>query len=137
MQAVRYAYAVVAVVFVAAIAYQVFLAGLALFAGGTWQSHVDFGYLASMIPVILIPLAWFARAGRRAVWLTIIALVVTQVQTFLPLAREAVPWIAALHPVNAMIVFGAGIAVARNAVGLARTSAETPASHDVARQEAA
>ena len=136
MQAVRYAYAAVAVVFVAAIAYQVFLAGLALFAGGTWQSHVDFGYLASLIPVILIPLAWFARAGRRAIWLTVVTLVAAQVQTFLPLARESLPWIAALHPLNAMIVFGAGIAVARNAIGLVRP-AESPASHEVAGREAA
>ncbi len=123
MQIVRYAFATVAIAIVLALAYQVFLAGLALFAGGTWQSHVDVGYLVALLPVLLIPLAWFARAGRDTVVLTVILLVVAQVQTFLPLARDGAPWVAALHPVNAMLVLGAAVVVAQRAVGLVRRTA--------------
>jgi hypothetical protein len=123
VQALRYAFAVVAVAVLLALAYQVFLAGLALFAGGTWQSHADFGYLASLLPVLLIPLAWFARAGRGTVILTVVLLVLAQVQTFLPLAADSAAWVAALHPVNALLVFGAAAMVAQRAVALARLAA--------------
>ncbi len=123
MQAARYAFAAIAVAIVLALAYQVFLAGLALFAGGAWQSHADFGYLVSLLPVLLIPLAWFARAGRGTVVLTILLLVLAQVQTFLPLAADGAPWVAALHPVNAMLVFGAAAMVAQRGVSLARRPA--------------
>ena len=119
MQALRYAFAVVAVAVLLALAYQVFLAGLALFARGEWQNHVDFGYLAALLPVLLIPLAWFARAGRGTVVLSVVLLVLAQVQTFLPLAT-GMPWVAALHPVNAMLVFGAAAMIAQRAVALAR-----------------
>jgi hypothetical protein len=119
VQASRYAFAVVALAVLLALAYQVFLAGLALFAGGEWQSHEDFGYLAALLPVLLIPLAWFARAARGTLILTVVLLVLAQVQTFLPLATGA-PWVAALHPVNAMLVFGAAAVVAQRAVALAR-----------------
>ena len=120
MQIVRYAFAAVAVAVVLALAYQVFLAGLVLFAGGSWQSHVDFGYLVSLLPVLLIPLAWFARAGRGTVVMTVLLLVLAQVQTFLPLARGGAPWVAALHPVNALLLFGAAVMVAQRGVALAR-----------------
>jgi hypothetical protein len=123
VQIVRYAFATVAVAVVLALAYQVFLAGMALFAGGTWEDHVGFGYLVALLPVLLIPLAWFARAGRETVALTVVLLVVAQVQTFLPLARDAAPWLAALHPVNAMLVLGVAVVVAQRAVGMARSSA--------------
>jgi hypothetical protein len=120
MQAARYAFAAIAVAVVLALAYQVFLAGLALFAGGSWGSHVDFGYLVALLPVLLIPLAWFARAGRGTLVLSVVLLVLAQVQTFLPLAADDAPWVAALHPVNAMLVFGAAAMVAQRAVTLAR-----------------
>lgn len=122
MQALRYAFAAVALAVVLAVAYQVFLAGLALFAGGSWLTHESFGYLVALLPVLLIPLAWFARVGRGTVILTVVLLVLAQVQTFLPLATGT-PWVAALHPVNAMLVFGAAAMVAQRAVALARLPA--------------
>ena len=123
MQTPRYAFAAVTIGIVLALAYQVLLAGLALFAGGTWQSHVDFGYLVALLPVLLIPLAWFGRAGRTTVVLTVILLVVAQVQTFLPLAQESLPWVAALHPLNATIVLYVAVVLAQRAVALARQPA--------------
>jgi hypothetical protein len=122
VQALRYAFAAVALAVVLAVAYQVFLAGLALFAGGSWLTHESFGYLVALLPVLLIPLAWFARVGRGTVILTVVLLVLAQVQTFLPLATGT-PWVAALHPVNAMLVFGAAAMVAQRAVALARLPA--------------
>jgi mercuric ion transport protein len=137
MQALRYLFLAVAVLFVAGIAYQVFLAGMAVFGAGHWSNHVDFGYFVAMIPALMILTAWLARAGRPTVWLTAITLVAASVQTFLPLFRDDVPWISALHPVNAMVIFGLGVVVARRAWVLARSAAPvTERGTEPARQNA-
>lgn len=127
MRSLRYAFLALAVLFVAGVAYQVFLAGMAVFGAGQWANHVDFGYLVTLVPVLLIVAAWLARAGRQTVWLTVGTLVVAQVQTFLPWFRDDVPWISALHPVNAMVIFGLGVVTARRAWWLARSAAPVPA----------
>lgn len=125
MQPLRYLFLALVVAFVAGVAYQVFLAGMAVFGAGQWANHVDFGYLLTLVPLLLIPIAWLARAGRPTVWLTVVTLVVAQVQTFLPWFRDDVPWISALHPVNAMVIFGLGVVLARRAWALARSEAPT------------
>ncbi len=137
MQTVRYAFLVIAVIFVVGIAYQVFLAGMAVFGGGQWSSHVDFGYLVTAIPILLILFAWLAKAGRRTVWLAVVTLVVAQVQTILPWFRADAPWISALHPVNAMLNFGLGVILARRSWALARsTSSASTISVERAGQNA-
>jgi hypothetical protein len=123
MQTQRYVFFGLAVAFVAGIAYQVFLAGMAVFGAGQWGNHVDFGYLVTLVPVLLILTAWLARAGRPTVWLAVVTLVVAQVQTFLPWFRDDLPWISALHPVNAMLIFGLGVVLARRAWALTRLPA--------------
>jgi hypothetical protein len=123
MQSLRYLFLAVAVLFVVGIAYQVFLAGMAVFAAGQWSSHVDFGYTVAMVPALLILTAWLAKAGRPTVWLATITLVVAIVQTALPLFREDAPWISALHPVNAMVIFGLAVVLARRAWAVARSAA--------------
>ncbi|HEX6139994.1 MAG TPA: DUF6220 domain-containing protein [Candidatus Limnocylindria bacterium] len=120
MQLVRYLYAAVAVGFLAGVAYQVFLAGMAVFGAGQWANHVDFGYLVAAVPLLLVILAWPARAGRSTLILSVVTLLVAQVQTFLPAFREDLPVVAALHPVNAMLVFGCAVLVARRGIALAR-----------------
>jgi hypothetical protein len=137
MQPLRYLFLALAVLFVAGIAYQVFLAGMAVFGAGQWSNHVDFGYAVAMVPVLLIITAWLARAGRPTVWLAVITLVVATVQTTLPLFRDDLPWISALHPVNAMVIFGLGVVLARRAWALARSSAPAgERSPEPARQNA-
>ncbi|HSM38235.1 MAG TPA: DUF6220 domain-containing protein [Candidatus Limnocylindrales bacterium] len=128
MQALRYVFVAAAAIFVAGVVTQVFLAGMAVFGAGAWENHVEFGYLVASFPVLLIPLAVLSRAGRGTAWLTVTALIVAQVQTFLPWFREDVPWIAALHPVNAMVVFGLAVIIARRSLDLARGPAPAPSS---------
>jgi len=126
MQPLRYLFVVLAVLFVAGVAYQVFLAGMAVFGAGQWSNHVDFGYLVTGIPLLLIVAALLARAGRATVWLTVGTLIVAQVQTILPWFKEDLPWVSALHPVNAMVIFGLGVVIVRRAVALARSVAAAP-----------
>lgn len=94
--------------FLALLVFQVYLAGLALFDAGGFRMHVSFGYSFVWVVVFLIPiLAWLGRIGRRDAWLSVLLFALYIAQCLLPpLAREGGPGlIAALHPVNAMLMF--------------------------------
>ena len=94
--------------FVALVLFQVFLAGLALFASGGFRTHVAFGYSAVWAVILLIPpLAWLGRLPRRDVWLSVLLFALYVPQCLLPpLARAGdFELIAALHPVNALLMF--------------------------------
>jgi hypothetical protein len=125
MQIWRYLLAATSVLFLVSVVYQVFLAGMGLprLGGETMQTHIDFGYTISLAPVIPLILTWPARAGRGTAILCAALLVDAFVQTLLPGARADAPLVAALHPVNALVVFGLSLLVARRAVALARRPA--------------
>jgi hypothetical protein len=105
----RVVHALAAMVFVVAVVVQVFLAGAAMLqlgGDGDFRAHVDFGYTWVGIAALLVVVtAALARAGRRRIGLSVLLLVLYIVQTLLPLASEDMPVIAALHPVNALILF--------------------------------
>jgi hypothetical protein len=106
-----------AVLFAAAIVVQVFLAGAALAAlggSGNFASHIEFGYTAMGIAaLILVVTALVARRPRRDVGIALGILVLYVIQTALPGFRGSTPWLAALHPVNALLLFGAAAWYAR------------------------
>ena len=125
MQIWRTLFAASAVLFVVGVVVQILLAGWGItgLGGQGMDTHIQVGYWLSLAPLVPLVLSWPARAGRRTVVMCAVLLVITFVQTLLPSAaagRGNIPWIAALHPINAFIVLGLGIAVARRAVGLAR-----------------
>lgn len=112
--------------FVASVAAQVFLAGRALFADARgWPDHVWFGYSVVGPLALAVALSSFlARIPALSVvraWLLFLAYFV---QTMLPGMRMSTPLVAALHPVNALLIFWLGITVARRAGGFvsARTN---------------
>jgi hypothetical protein len=120
MQIARAALPILAWAFLGLITIQVFLAGVGLFGAGTMAGHRDFGYLLSLLPLFLVIAAAVGRAGRL-VWLAGALLVLTFVQTLLPLLKADLPYIAALHPVNALVLAALTATIARQARGLART----------------
>jgi hypothetical protein len=125
MQTWRYLLAASAVLFIAGVALQFLLIGLALTRlGGSGDAglHVNVGYLLPIVPLLTLILCWPARAGGRMALLVAALFVDTFVQGILPTLRDAVPVIAALHPVNALVLFGLGLVVARRAMALARTA---------------
>lgn len=105
----RMVHAIVAVVFVVAIVVQVFLAGAALLqlgGNGDFRTHVDFGYTeVGLAALAVVVSAFLARVGRRRILLSVALLVLYIVQTLLPVAKSSLPAVAALHPVNAMLLF--------------------------------
>lgn len=105
----RRIHAVAVVVFVVAIIVQVVLAGLAienLGGSGNFATHAEFGYTwVGLVALALVVTALLARMPRRDILITVILFVLYIVQTLLPAARTSVPFLAALHPLNAMLLF--------------------------------
>lgn len=137
MQIARASFAVVSWLFVALVTLQVFLAGLGLFGATDMSLHRDVGYLVPLVALIVLIVGIVARAGARTNWLAGGLLLVSSVQTTLPYLREDLPFVAALHPVNALLIFWLGLAIARRATALYRVPQATPAADASATAETA
>ena len=115
-QTMRQVHAWVAWAFVAAIVIQVFLAGLAipqLGGNGNFETHQGFGYAIGLVALALVLAAVAARAGRTRILQALGLLVLYVVQTILPNLDPGLSIAAALHPLNAMILFGLSVWYAR------------------------
>ena len=113
----RQVHAWMAWVFVAAIVIQVFLAGLAipqLGGNGSFATHRDFGYLIGLLALLLLIAAVLAGAGRRRISQAAGLLGLYVIQSTLPYMDPGLPVAAALHPVNALVMFGLGLWYARS-----------------------
>jgi hypothetical protein len=121
----RTAYLVVAVLLVAGLVTQVFLAGLGVFKGpASFATHRDFGYTLELLPFILFVLALLGRMGRRAVALPAAIFGLFILQSVFVVLRSDAPEVAALHPVNGFLITFLAIVVARDA-WLARNATST------------
>ncbi|HYK95812.1 MAG TPA: DUF6220 domain-containing protein [Candidatus Dormibacteraeota bacterium] len=102
--------------FVATIVVQVFLAGAAIAQlGGSndFSTHRDFGYsIVGLAALAVVVTAIAARAGREAILISLGLLALYIVQTILPNVTGVV---AALHPVNALLLFALAVWYARRA----------------------
>ena len=121
----RYAYAVLAWAFVAGVVVQVFLIGLALFAGSeNLALHVSLGWILHLMPILLVAAAALARAGRQQILIAAALAVTVFIVPILALLRDSAPVVAALHPVGALLSFWLAILVARDAAQLLRFDPE-------------
>jgi hypothetical protein len=119
MKTTRILAAGIAWLFVAAVAYQVFLAGVGLLGGGTMEGHVGFGYLIPLIALVeLIVVA--AAQVKGTTRLAGLLLGLTAVQIMLAYARFDTPSVAALHPVNALFLWLVAVIIARRLTAAAR-----------------
>jgi hypothetical protein len=117
--------------YLAAVLYQVFLAGMGLFgAEHDFETHRTLGYIIHLTPVPLILVAAVARFGSRLLLWTAALFVVQGIQPLLPMMRGDLPWAAALHPVLALVVFWLGITIALQAWRLVREPAPVVASQE-------
>ena len=121
-------FAAAAVAYLVGIVIQVLLAGAAVFDVIDFVPHVGLGWLLGSAPLILIPLAIAARAPLETISLTVVLAFDAMIQPELALARDDTPVIAALHPVNAFVLFWLTLVVARRAVALAREPTPLAAS---------
>jgi len=99
-------------VVVAATVLQFFLAGLGIFGSAQlffWHTTVN-PFLVGVLPLLLIPVGWYAGVDVRTRWLAaaMFGLVVLQSILLFPYhAAAAEPWreISALHALNAVLIF--------------------------------
>ncbi len=107
----RIGYAVLSSLFVACVLVQVFFAGVGAF-GANWAWHLGFVHLFGHLPLLMIPAAFVGRLpyGLRLLPIGLLALIIVQYAT----ASAVVPT-AALHPVNALLIFAVGTLGTRRA----------------------
>ena len=129
-RSMRWAYIVTAWIILVAVFVQVFLAGLGLFVAGEYFGlHAMFGTLLGLLMLIELGFAFAARLPRGAVGLTALlpALVILQI-LFVEIGRAGPHVVSALHPVNALVIFGVAALIAWRARGFVptRASASVP-----------
>jgi uncharacterized protein DUF6220 len=108
------ALAVVAWIFAACILVQVFLAGMGVFDGPErFEAHRNFGYTFGWLTLVMVVIAAVGRLGRVLIGLSLLALVQFFLQSIFILFRESQPAIAALHPVNGVLLLVVAIAIGR------------------------
>jgi hypothetical protein len=111
----RRAFVIVAWAFVACLVVQFFLVGLDVFeALGESELHRDFAYTYGWLTPGLVLLAGLAGLPRRVLVLSVLLLVLYAVQTYLPLMAESLAGIAAVHAVNALLVFWVAVRLAHS-----------------------
>jgi len=115
----RYTYVGVAWVAIAGFLGNIYLAGMAVFVNRSyWDIHTEFGYAVGLIVPIFILLSLLAWIPRRlTTWLAALLLYYI-FHTILPLLQENLGWIAALHPVSAVLLVWLGLTHARRAGAL-------------------
>jgi hypothetical protein len=101
-------------VFLAGLLLQFYLASAPLFGAGSFQPHRMLGAALTAIVFLFPVLALAGRLGRQLVGLSILLAVLTIVQMMLPSLRGSAPWLAALHPVNALALMGVSARLARS-----------------------
>lgn len=107
---------VVAGVYVIGLFVQVFLAGMGVFSGSSaFVAHRDFGYVLTLLPVVLFVTALAGRFGRLQAIAAAVMVGQFILQSILVLQRDSVPAIAALHPVNGFLVMLIAVWMARDA----------------------
>jgi heme A synthase len=119
-----------AILWVAAIIVQVFLAGQAianLGGSGDFTTHIGVGYAIGIVQLAALMLAFPARMSGRDKWISAGILGLYVVQTMLPGLKSVSPLFSALHPLNAMLLFAVSVWYARHAWRIASVPAGAPA----------
>jgi hypothetical protein len=105
-----------ALLLVAGLFVQVFLAGLGVFKGpASFATHRDWGYLLELLPFLLLIVGLVARLGRRPALLAAGIFGLFILQSVFVALRDTMPEVAALHPVNGFLITFLAIVLARDA----------------------
>ena len=102
-------------VFLAGLLIEFYLAGAAIFGVGlSFGPHRMLGTGLAILAILFPVLALIGRLGRKLIGFSLLLVLLTIVQMALPSLRGNVPWIAALHPVNALALMGISAMLRRN-----------------------
>ena len=119
-RAARYAHIGLLGLFLVGVVVQFFLAGLAAFGETDWDLHETLGFTAvHLVSLLVFVAALVGWIGRNAILANLLIPVLTTLQVALP---EADGWIAALHPVNALVMFVVGHVLLRRSLHALRAA---------------
>jgi mercuric ion transport protein len=108
---------------------QVFLAGLGVFVGpDRFALHRDFGYTFGLLLLVVIVAAVVGRLGRRQIGYAAALMVLFTLQSVLIAVRATAPEVAALHPVNGVLIIGVAFVSGREAWAAWRTRRGQPSA---------
>jgi hypothetical protein len=94
------------VVFLLCVIVQVFLAGLAVFVTPVhWAQHTRFVHIFEFVPLLMLLLSAVGRLPVRLRWLSVALFALVFVQYFTANIGAYLPFVSALHPVVALILF--------------------------------
>ena len=95
---------------------QVFLAGLGVFDSPTaFATHRDFGYTIGLLTLPILILAIVGRGPRLLIGLSVLLVVQITLQSVFVVMRTDNPQIAALHPVNGVLMLVVSLVLAKSA----------------------
>ena len=106
-----------------------FLAGLGVFDGPErFATHRDFGYTISLLILVMIVLSLVGRGPARLIGLSVLLMVQIILQSVFIVLRTDSPQIAALHPVNGVLMLIVSLVIAREAWAVRRAAPAEPAA---------
>ena len=97
---------------------EVFLAGGGIFASSSWWPlHIILGLVLTLFPIAFLLLAWMGHCGRWSYWVGGLTFLLIVLQSFLVEIprRTGLPILSALHPVNALVIFGLAVFLVQRA----------------------
>jgi hypothetical protein len=101
-------------IFLAGLVLQFYLATAPMFGVGlSFAPHRMLGFALTILVILFPVLALAGRLGRKLIGFSILLVFLTIVQAILPSLRGNIPWIAALHPVNALALMGISATIRR------------------------
>lgn len=104
---VRAVFFLLMALFVLCLTVQIFLAGLAVFyEPAYWANHNAFVQLFELIPFLMLILALVGRLPRKLIWQSVALLLFIFFMYVTANFGAQLPYVAALHPVLAMMMYG-------------------------------
>ena len=120
--------AIVAGLLAALLLVQIFLAGLGVFEGPSrFEMHRDFGYTLYLPILVLIVLSIVGRGPARLIGLSVLLMGQILLQSVFVVMRTDNPQVAALHPVNGVLMLVVSLVLAREAWAARAVGSAAPA----------
>jgi hypothetical protein len=120
------AYHWIALIITAGLVVQFFLAGVGVFGADSFDAHKGLGWMLHTASILILIAAIIGPRDRKSILFSIAFIVVFTIQAMLPTADE--PWLAAFHPLLALVVLGMAAHIGLPAISRGRAaSAPRPA----------
>ena len=101
--------------FAVCVVIQVFIAGMAVFVDpANWNLHTAFIHVFELLPLVMLVLAFLGRLPRTLKWLPVGLWVLIMVQ-YATAEGFSASLVAAIHPVNALVIFWLAVFTTRRA----------------------